>query len=128
VARTLRARGLIFDPIIYASFGTSVEKVADTLVSEVGQMLSQTGADKVHLVGHSLGGVRSQRPSQVVVWPVSSTQSSPRGAVRGFAVAHLLPFAAVTRALRGGSPLLQRLASAPVPEDVRWLALPRNLT
>ena len=71
LARTLGARGLIFDTITYASFGTSVEKVADTLVSEVGQMLSQTGTDKVHLVGHSLGGV-------VIAEPITSGRLADR--------------------------------------------------
>ena len=36
--------------------------------------------------------------------------------------ANLLPFVAVVRALREGSPLLRRLASAPIPDGVRWLA------
>ena len=34
-----------------------MEQLADRLVVEVDRLLSQTGADKVHLVGHSLGGV-----------------------------------------------------------------------
>ena len=34
-----------------------MEQVADRLVVEVQRMLSQTGADKIHLIGHSLGGV-----------------------------------------------------------------------
>ena len=57
LARTLRARGLTVDAITYAPFGTSVEQLADRVVAEVQRILSQTGADKVHLVGHSLGGV-----------------------------------------------------------------------
>ena len=57
LARTLSARGLTVDAITYPPFGTSVEQLADRLVAEVERLLSQTGADKVHLVGHSLGGV-----------------------------------------------------------------------
>ena len=57
LARNLSARGLTFDAITYTPFGTSVEQLADRLVVEVDRLLSRTGADKVHLVGHSLGGV-----------------------------------------------------------------------
>jgi triacylglycerol lipase len=123
LARTLRSRGLIFDAISYTPFGTSVEEVADQLAAEVAGMLSRTGADKVHLVGHSLGGV-------VIAEAIASgrltgqvdtviTLGTPFG---GSPWAHLFPFGAITRALRGDSPLLRRIARAPLPAGVRWLA------
>jgi hypothetical protein len=123
LARTLCARGLIFDAISYSPFGTSVEQVADQLAAAVARMLSQTGADKVHLVGHSLGGVviaeaiASGRLAGQVDTVV--TLGAPFG---GSPWAHLFPFAAITRALRGDSPLLRRISRAPVPAGVRWLA------
>jgi hypothetical protein len=46
------------------------------------------------------------------------TVASPFG---GSPWAKLAPFGGLTRALRKGSPLLRRLACAPVPEGVRWL-------
>jgi pimeloyl-ACP methyl ester carboxylesterase len=123
VARTLRARGLTVEAITYTPFRTSVEQLADRLAVEVERMLSQTGADKVHLVGHSLGGV-------VIAQAIAGgrltgqvdrvvTLAAPFG---GSPWANLLPFVAVVRALREGSPLLRRLASAPIPDGVRWLA------
>jgi triacylglycerol lipase len=90
--------------------------------------LSQTGANKVHLVGHSLGGVviaqalASGRLTGKVDTVV--TLGSPFG---GSPWANLLPFGAVVRAVREGSPLLRRLASAPVPDGVRWLAFTATL-
>ena len=128
LARTLRARGLTVDAITYSPFGTSVEQLADRLAVEVERMLSQTGADKVHLVGHSLGGV-------VIAQAITSgrltgqvdtvvTLGSPFG---GSPWANLLPVGAIARALREGSPLLLRLASAPVPDGVRWLAFTAKL-
>lgn len=128
LARTLSARGLTFDAITYAPFGTSVEQLADRLAVEVERMLSQTGADKVHLVGHSLGGVviaqalASGRLTGQVDTVV--TLAAPFG---GSPWAHLLPFGAIVRALRDGSPLLRRLACAPSPEGVRWLAITATL-
>ena len=128
LARTLSARGLTVDAVTYTPFGTSVERLADRLVVEVDRMLSQTGADKVHLVGHSLGGVviaqaiASGRLNGLVDTVV--TLGSPFG---GSPWANLLPFGAIVRALREGSPLLRRLASAPVPDGVRWLAFTATL-
>jgi triacylglycerol lipase len=128
LARTLGARGLIFDAITYAPFGTNVEGLADRLVAEVQRMLSQTGADKVHLVGHSLGGVviaqalaSGQLTGQV---DTVITLGAPFG---GSPWAHLLPLGAIVRALRDGSPLLRRLAAAPAPDGVRWLAFTATL-
>jgi triacylglycerol lipase len=128
VARTLSARGLTVDAMTYTPFGTSVEQLAERLVVEVERLLSQTGADKVHLVGHSLGGV-------VIAQAVASgrltglidtivTLAAPFG---GSPWANMLPFGAVIRALREGSPVLRRLASAPVPDGVRWPAFTATL-
>ncbi|MCW2685268.1 MAG: PGAP1-like protein [Mycobacterium sp.] len=128
VARTLAAKGLTVDAITYTPFGTSVEQLADRLAFEVERMLSHTGADKVHLVGHSLGGV-------VIAQAIASgrlagkvdtivTLGAPFG---GSPWAHLAPFGAIVRAMREGSPLLRRLACSPVPEGVRWLAIAATL-
>jgi hypothetical protein len=128
VARALAAKGLAVDAITYTPFGTSVEQLADRLVVEVERTLSQTGADKVHLIGHSLGGVviaqaitggRLAGKVDTIV-----TLGAPFG---GSPWAYLVPFGAIVRALRQGSPLLRRLASAPVPEGVRWLAITATL-
>jgi triacylglycerol lipase len=123
VARSLRTRGLTVDAITYAPFGNSVEQLADRLVAEVERMLSRTGADKVHLVGHSLGGVviahsiAGGRLNGLVDAVI--TLGSPFG---GSPWAYLLPFGAIVPALRGDSPLLRCLAATPAPEGVRWLA------
>ncbi|HEX7427964.1 MAG TPA: alpha/beta fold hydrolase [Mycobacterium sp.] len=123
LAQALSARGLTVHAVTYTPIGTSVEQLADRLVVEVNRMLSRTGSDKVHLVGHSLGGVviaqaiAGGRLNGLVDTVV--TLGSPFG---GTPWANLLPFGAIVRALREGSPLLRRLACAPVPDGVRWLA------
>ena len=82
----------------------------------------------MHLVGHSLGGV-------VIAQAIASgrldgrvdtvvTLGSPFG---GSPWANLLPFGEIAQALREGSPLLRRLASAPAPDGVRWLAFTATL-
>jgi pimeloyl-ACP methyl ester carboxylesterase len=101
-----------------------VEQLADELVAAVERTLSQTGAAKVHLVGHSLGGVVIAQAiaggGLVGLVDTVITLGSPFG---GSPWAGLLPFGDLLRALRPGSPLLRRLASAPVPDGVRWLAV-----
>jgi triacylglycerol lipase len=120
----LRARGVTVATISYQPFGTTVEQVAERLADRVAQLLEETGADKVHLVGHSLGGViiaqcladgfLTDQVDTVV------TIASPFG---GSPWARVLPVGATVRSLRDGSRLLRRLASAPVPDGVRWLAI-----
>ena len=112
------------DAMTYAPVGNSVEQLADKLVAHVQTMLYQTGADKVHLVGHSLGGViiaqamsdpRLNGRVETVI-----TLGSPFG---GSPWAGVLPVVDMVRALRAGSPLLTRLASKPLPEGVRWFSV-----
>jgi hypothetical protein len=124
VAQALSARGVTVDAMGYAPVGNSVEQLADKLVEEVERTLSRTGADKVHLVGHSLGGViiaqaildarLTGRVDTVI------TLGSPFG---GSPWAGALPLLEIVRALRRGSPLLRRLASTPLPHGVRWLSV-----
>jgi triacylglycerol lipase len=128
VAQTLSARGMTVDAVAYSPLGPSVAQLADQLVAEVEMILSRTGAAKVHLVGHSLGGV-------VIAQAIADggldglvdtvvTLGSPFG---GSPWAGLFPFVEVVRALRPGSQLLQRLASTPIPDGVRWLAVTATL-
>ena len=103
LAQALSARGLTVEAVTYTPIGTSVEQLADRLVVEVDRMLSRTGSDKVHLVGHSLGGVviaqaiAGGRLNGLVDTVV--TLGSPFG---GTPWANLLPFGAIVRALREG--------------------------
>ena len=108
----------------HAPVGNSVEKLADQLVAHVETTLCRTGAAKVHLVGHSLGGVII---AQAIADPRLNgrvdtviTLGSPFG---GSPWAGLLPLIELVRALRTGSPVLRRLASTPLPEGVRWLSV-----
>ncbi len=123
VAQRLVADGFTVEAISYSPFGTSVERLADRVVAEVGRILAQTGADKVHLVGHSLGGVviaeafSDGRLDGLVDTVV--TLGAPFG---GSPWATLMPVGEVARALRCGSALLSRLNSSPVPNGVRWFA------
>lgn len=123
LTHALKAEGTTVHAMSYSSYGTSVEQVAEQLEAKVASLRSETGADKVHLVGHSLGGLviaqafadgRLRGQVDTVV-----TIAAPFG---GSPWARLLPLGAITQALRQGSPLLRRLAKAPAPDGVQWLA------
>lgn len=128
VAQALRAQGMSVDTMTYAPVGNSVEELADKLVAHAQTMLSRSGADRVHLVGHSLGGV-------IIAQAISDprlngrvktviTLGSPFG---GSPWADVLPVLDMVRALRAGSPLLTRLGSMPLPDGVRWLSVTASL-
>ena len=108
----------------YSPWAASVEEIADRLTTTVGELLATTGAPKVHLVGHSLGGVIiaqalicEQLAGRV---DLVATLGSPFGGSPWAALCPVGP--PLVRALRAGSPLLRSLAGAPPPEGVRWLA------
>jgi triacylglycerol lipase len=123
IAKALSNRGIAVNTITYSPLGNSVDHLADELVAAVERTLSETGADKVHLLGHSLGGVVIGQAiaggGLVGLVDTVITLGSPFG---GSPWAALLPFGDLLRALRPGSPLLCRLAAAPIPDGVRWLA------
>jgi triacylglycerol lipase len=124
VADALTAEGLTIHTMNYAPVGNSVERLAQRLVAEVEELLSRTGAHKVHLVGHSLGGVIIAQaisdPRLVGRVDTVITLGSPFG---GSPWAGVLPVVDLVRALRSGSPLLRRLATTPFPDGVRWLSV-----
>jgi pimeloyl-ACP methyl ester carboxylesterase len=123
VAHTLGARGLTVEAMSYPPLGTSVEQLAERLVAEVERILRRTGADKVHLVGHSLGGVviaqaiADRRLSGRVDTVI--TLGSPFG---GSPWAGVLPFVEIVRAATGFAGIAT-VASAPMPAGVRWLSV-----
>jgi triacylglycerol lipase len=124
VIHALKGCGVTVEAMSYPPLRTSVKQLAERLIAEVERILLATGTDKVHLVGHSLGGVviaqaiaddrLTGRVDTVI------TLGSPFG---GTPWAGMLPFVEVVREVQAGSPLLRRLASAPLPDGVRWLSL-----
>jgi triacylglycerol lipase len=128
VRRALQADGRTVVSFDYAPWAASVDELADRLIETVEDVLAATGAGKVRLVGHSLGGViialaltrdRLAGHVDLVVTLGSPFSGSPWAGV--------LPLCPLVRALRSGSPLLRRLAAAPAPVGVRWLAFASTL-
>jgi triacylglycerol lipase len=113
--RTLRRRGFgVVHAVNYSLFTGDVRDAAHELRTHVERLREQTGADKVHIVGHSLGGMIAryyvQRLGGSEVVDTLVTLGSPH---TGTLTAYLLP-TPLARQLRPGSELLEELAE-PAP-------------
>jgi len=112
----------------YVAWGTAgVPQLADRLAARVEAILEVTGKDRIHLVGHSLGGVLVRWYVQELggdeVVGTAVTIASPH---RGTTLARLAPGPAA-RDLRPGSRVMRRLEADARPSAVRWVALYSNL-
>jgi pimeloyl-ACP methyl ester carboxylesterase len=113
--RTLRRRG--FGAVHTMNYGLltgDIRTAAHELRGHVERLLEQTGAERVHIVGHSLGGVIAryyvQRMGGSETVHTVATLGSPH---TGTMAAYLLP-TPLARQLRPGSRLLAELAE-PAP-------------
>lgn len=113
--RALRRRG--FGQVLtlnYSPFTSDVRAAAEQLAALVEKTCEETGHERVHVIGHSLGGVVAryyvQRMGGDARVHTLCTLGSPHG---GTVAAHLLP-SRLVRQLRPGSELLTELA-APSP-------------
>jgi Palmitoyl protein thioesterase len=126
--RSLRRRG--FASVCswnYSPLLRDVAKAADDLGAHIERICAQTGHDKVHVVGHSLGGLiaRHHVQRQGGDRRVDSlvTLGTPHG---GSVLAHALPTPLV-RQLRPGSALLTELAEPVARCDTRITAVYSDL-
>jgi triacylglycerol lipase len=108
--RSLRRRGFgLVHAVNYSLFTGDVRTAAHELRTHVERLREQTGADKVHIVGHSLGGMIAryyvQRLGGSAVVDTLVTLGSPHS---GTLAAYLMP-TPLARQLRPGSELLEEL-------------------
>ena len=111
--RALRRRGFgVVHAVNYGLFTGDLREAAHELRDHVERLCEATGADKVHIVGHSLGGVIAryyvQRMGGSARVDTLVTLGSPHSGTLG---AYLIP-TALGRQLRPGSPPLTELARA----------------
>jgi triacylglycerol lipase len=106
----------------YSSFAPCVPEIARTLVGECHAAMERAGTDRVHLVGHSLGGVVVRYAVQELgLEPhvrTAVTVASPHSGTP----AALLVRGALVASLRPGSPLLTRLRRRARTSGVRWVS------
>jgi len=113
----------------YNPFVHDVPQIAAQLQERVELIRAVTGAAKVHLVGHSLGGV-------VIRWFVQElggedavdtavTVASPHHGTMAAALGRV--FGRTAKQLLPGSWVVRRLNGRPLPSSVRWVAYYSNL-
>ncbi len=114
LARALRRRG--FGVVHAVNFSVMTPFIGDIRIAarelghHVERLCASTGADRVHIVGHSLGGLMAryyvQRLGGDARVDTLVTLGTPH---RGSKIAHLLPPTRVPQQLRPGSDLLREL-------------------
>lgn len=114
--RELRQRGFgVLDAVNYSAFTSDIRAAAHDLRSHVNSLRTRTGADRIHIIGHSLGGLIAryyvQRLGGSHAVHTLVTVGTPHA---GSAAAHLLP-TSLARQLVPGSALLTELAG-PAPD------------
>lgn len=122
--RTLRRRGFgVVHAVNYSLFTGDLRDAAHQLRNHVEKLREQTGAEKVHIVGHSLGGMIAryyvQRMGGSAAVDTLVTLGSPH---TGSLTAYLMP-TPLARQLRPGSELLDELTE-PAPRcSTRFLVV-----
>lgn len=115
-----------YNPLVH-----DVPEIARRLKERVDLLRAVTGAEKVHLVGHSLGGVVirwfvQELGGAAVVDTAVSVASPHQGTLAALGAA-AAPFGRTAKQLLPGSAVMAQLASQPVPKSVRWIAYYSNL-
>ena len=117
----------------YNPLTADIPRLAEQLAVEVEAVRARTGAPRVHLVGHSLGGIIARYAVQVHgLEDVATviTVASPHGGVRlaryGSPLSAVSPLASGLQ-LRPDSPVMSLLRASARPSDTRWVAYYSNL-
>jgi pimeloyl-ACP methyl ester carboxylesterase len=122
--RTLRRRGFgVVHAVNYSVFTDDIRTAAHRLHRHVEQLCELAGVDRIHIVGHSLGGMIAryyvQRMGGSATVDTLVTLGSPHG---GTLAAHLLP-TPLARQLRPGSDVIAELARPAPSCDTRFLVV-----
>jgi pimeloyl-ACP methyl ester carboxylesterase len=117
----------------YSALGTDIPSLAERCAERAAELRDRLGADRVHLIGHSLGGVVARYAVQVTGLEgagVCITIASPHGGVRlaryGSPFAVISPFPAGLQ-LRPGSEVMEALRTTADRSSARFVAYYSNL-
>ena len=133
VERDLRQAGFgSIHAMNYSSRGADIEVLAEACVTRAREVMDAAGSERIHLVGHSLGGlVIRQAVQQAGLHEAASvvTVATPHGGADLARLSRLTaPMNTIARQLRPGSDFLRSLwaSSRPLPET-RFVAYYSNL-
>jgi triacylglycerol lipase len=103
-----------------------IESMSGRLAERVEEVLAATGAERVHLIGHSLGGLVARHYAQGRGEELVDTVIT-LGTPHSGTIAANLGVGRIARQVRPGSAFLQRLDRGARPSHVRWVAFWSNL-
>ena len=117
----------------YNPLRADIPELAEACAQRARQIMDHHGTDRIHLVGHSLGGVIARYAVQVLGLEGvdrAITVASPHGGVRiaryGSYLSAVSPLASGL-ALRPDSPVMTLLRASARPMPTRWVAYYSNL-
>ena len=127
--RTLRKAGFTsVHTMNYVAWGREgVPELAARLAQRVDEIRRLTGAEKVHVVGHSMGGVLLRYYVQELGGDRSVDTAVTIASPHEGTVVAMFGAGAGARDLRPGSRVMRRLAAGVRRSDVRWVAFYSNL-
>lgn len=109
-----------------------VPAIAERLAERVALIRAITGADKVHIIGHSLGGIvlrwyAQELDGEKCIATAITVASPHEGTVAALPSLVGGPLSRTARELLPGSWVIRQLARGSRPSDVRWIAYYTNL-
>ena len=123
MSRVLKRAGFRYvDGFNYNALSDGIPQSAARLGAEVERVIAATGADRVIIVGHSMGGIVARYYVQELGGEDTVDTVVTLGSPHGGTYASYLGLGEATAQLRPRSSLLQRLDESARPSGVRWLA------
>jgi pimeloyl-ACP methyl ester carboxylesterase len=110
----------------YNVIGNDVRELAGALGAHVDRVLEETGSSKVHLIGHSLGGLVARAYIQLLDGEEKVHTCMTLGSPHEGTYSAWAGRGRAARDLRPGSDLMQKLRKAP-PSNVRFFSYYSNL-
>ena len=104
----------------YPTLTRSIETLAERLAERVEEVLLYTRRERVHLVGHSLGGLIARYYIQKLGGEYRVSKCVTMGTPHTGTMAAWLSAAPTAIQMRPGSKFLETLNALPVPPNVRW--------
>jgi triacylglycerol lipase len=127
VERSLRNAGFgVIHALNYNPVRADVPRLAAACTERARDLMAHTGADRVHLVGHSLGGVVARYAVQVAGLEQAATCVTVASPHRGVPLARFARRGTGAQ-LAPGSAVLGRLSSSARPTRTRFVAYYSNL-
>ena len=104
----------------YSVLTNSIEEISDAFAERMEEILLLTRREKVHVIGHSLGGLVARYYIQALGGDSRVAKCVTMGTPHNGTMTAYLSALPSARQMRPNSEFLRNLAALPVPKRVRW--------